>query len=239
MCPESYLYSHMGAYKGNEYDQLYQTDPWLIYTCQRTRLTLQRIVTRYYQHRPIKLLDFACGTARITSFLEDKVDEAVGVDVSESMLAVAERKVKRAKLLHANLLKDNLLAGEKFNLITAFRFFLNAEPELRKAAIKAIVPLLADDGLFVFNNHRNQTSPLVRLKYGRRHKTRNFMSMQEMQNMVSEFGLNIIKIYPVGFLPLPRIKLPPAVNNIIDAVASRFQCLRDYSESPIAVCCLA
>ena len=102
--------------------------------------------------------------------------------------------------------------------------------------IRGFDSLLAADGCLVFNNHRNRTSPLVRLKYGRRHKTRNFMSMREMHEMIKEFGLNIVRIYPVGFLPLPGIKLPPAVNNIIDGIAARFECLKDFSESPIAVC---
>lgn len=236
---KSYIDSHTAQDKGRQYKEHYDTDLWYRSLWLREQKVLKDIVETYFAGRPIHLLDFACGTGRICGFLEPWVADAVGVDASQSMLDIARQNLKRTELIQADITNDPVLAGRKFNLITAFRFFLNAEPSLRKAALRAIVPLLDSDGLLVFNNHRNQTSPLVRLKYGRRHKTRNFMSMQEMREMVNEFGINIVKIYPIGFLPLPRIKLPPAVNNIIDGIAARFKCLRDFSESPIAVCRLA
>jgi predicted TPR repeat methyltransferase len=236
---KSYTDSHTMEWKGAQYKEHYDTDRWYRSLWLREQKALKDIVETYFKGRQIHLLDFACGTGRICGFLEPWVADAVGVDVSQSMLDIAGQNLKRTKLIRADITNQPVLAGRKFNLITAFRFFLNAEPALRKAALRAIVPLLATDGLLVFNNHRNRTSPLVRLKYGRRHKTRNFMSMREMREMVNEFGLNIVRIYPVGFLPLPGIKLPPAANNIIDGFASRFKCLSDYSESPIAVCRLA
>lgn len=233
---KSYTDSHTMQGKGAQYNEHYGTDRWYRSLWLREQQVLKDFVETYFNGRQIHLLDFACGTGRICGFLEPYVIDAVGVDVSQSMLEIAKQNLKRTELIRADLTNEAVLIGRKFNLITAFRFFLNAEPSLRKAALRAIVPLLAPDGYFVFNNHRNRTSPLVRLKYGRRHKTRNFMSMREMHEMVNEFGLEIVRIYPVGFLPLPGIKLPPAVNNIIDGIAARLECLRDYSESPIAVC---
>jgi len=235
---KSYADSHKKQGKGEQYEQRYNTDRWYRSLWLREQQALKNIVETYFAGRPVHLLDFACGTGRIIGFLEPMIADAVGVDVSQSMLEVARQNLKRTEIIQADLTKDSVLAGRKFNLITAFRFFLNAETELRKAALRTLVPLLSPDGLLVFNNHRNRTSPLVRLKYRGRRK-RNFMSMQEMRDMVGQFGLKIIRIYPVGFLSVHHVKLPPAINNIIDGIASRFECLKDYSESPIAVCCLA
>lgn len=232
----SYADSHKKCGKGASYDEHYAVDPWRRFLWCREKLALADFIKDFFEDKDIYLLDFACGTGRIVGFLEDRVTEAVGVDVSQSMLDKAKQKLIRAELIKADIIKDNVLKGRKFNLITAFRFFLNAETELRKAALKALVPLLDEGGYLVFNNHRNRTSPLTRFKYNRCHRKRNFMSMQEMRDMVSEAGLEVVKIYPVGFMPLYKIKLPHALNNAIDSIATKFACLQDYSESPIMVC---
>lgn len=232
----SYTDSHKKHGKGVSYNEHYATNPWRRFLWYREQLALNDLVDEFFKKQDIRLLDFGCGTGRIVGFLEDRVTEAVAVDVSQSMLEKAREKLTRTELIQADITKENVLKGRKFNLITAFRFFLNAEPELRQAALKALVPLLDKDGYFVFNNHRNQTSPLARFKYKRSHKKRNFMSMQEARDMVGEARLEIIKIYPVGFLPLYKIKLPYVLNNAIDSIATKFAFLQDYSESPIMVC---
>ena len=69
-----------------------------------------------YGNKEIALLDFACGTGRITEFLEDKVNYSTGVDVSESMLKIARKKLKLTKIIKADLTKKNILIGTKYNL---------------------------------------------------------------------------------------------------------------------------
>lgn len=232
----SYTDSHKKEEKGISYDKHYAEDSWRRFLWSRERVALTAFLETYLRDWEINLLDFACGTGRICGFLENRVTTAVGVDVSKSMLDAAKQRLTRTELIQADITKGDVLQGRKFNLITAFRFFLNAGPELRRKVLKALVPLLEEDGYFVFNNHRNRTSPLVRFKYNRCHKQRNFMSMQEMHSLVSEFGLEIARIYPIGFLPLPKVKLPELCNRAIDSIAAKFKCLRDFSESPIAVC---
>jgi len=233
---QSYTDSHKKASKGVSYDEHYGTNPWRRFLWSREQLALASIIDEFLGDRQIHLLDFACGTGRIVGFLEDRVTEAVGVDVSKPMLGEAREKLKRTELIEADITKEDVLKGRKFNLITAFRFFLNAEPQLRAEAMSALLPLLDEDGYFVFNNHRNATSALTRFKYNRCHRKRNFLSMEETRDMVSQAGLRIIKIYPIGFLPLRKIKLPHAVNSAVDSIATKFKCLQDRSESPIMVC---
>lgn len=238
--PRSYVFSHMDPAKGADYDRLYRTDPWHMYAWQREQATLLRILADNYPGQHIKLLDFACGTARITSFLEDKVEEAVGVDVSGSMLAVAKEKVKRTKLLQANLLEDNVLDGQKFNLITAFRFFPNAEPELRNAALKVLTSLLSEDSCLVLNNHINQRSMFhvyYRLKNtiakGSYWPT---FSMRDCREMLLRCNLEITRIYSVGFLRTPHYRLPQTLMLRADDLGGCSSWLASYSESPIIVC---
>jgi SAM-dependent methyltransferase len=234
---KSFTDSHKQEGKGAGYDERYSTDPWRRFLWSQEQRVLKDFADTCLKDKEIHLLDFACGTGRICEFFEPYVKTAIGVDVSPSMLEIARQKLKRTQIIEADITKDAaVLSGRKFNLITAFRFFLNAEPELRNGVMRTLVPLLANDGYFVFNNQRNSTSPLLRFKYRRRHNQRNFMSMQEMHDLARQFGLEIIKIYPIGFLPLPKVKLPERCNNVIDRIGRKCKCLENYSESPIAIC---
>src|SRR5690554_5494081 len=91
---------------------------------------IDRICKRYFPREIGSHLDFACGSGRLIGFLRDRVGSSIGVDVSTDMLEIAKREVGDAKLIHADLTDCDVLGQEKFQLITAFRFFPNAQEEL-------------------------------------------------------------------------------------------------------------
>ena len=237
----SYRESHKYAEKGAEYEAYYQTRAWQRFLWSREQEIILIILEKYFADRDIHLLDFACGTGRITGLLENRVKTSTSIDVSGSMLAIAREKLKRTEIIEADITAENVLKPKKFNLITAFRFFLNAEPELRTAAIKALVELLAEDGYFVFNNHQNFGSPWIKLMH-MRHRQKNpqgafnIMSIRQMKKLVEGVGLEIVDIYPVGFFHPPKVPVSYRLNRAIDSVACRFKFLNRFSESPIAVC---
>ncbi len=237
----SYTESHKYQSKGAEYEQYYQTQAWQKFLWSREQQIILKILEKYFARSDVHLLDFACGTGRIAGLLEDRVTTSTGVDVSGSMLAVAREKLKRTQIIEADITAENILKPRKFNLITAFRFFLNAEPELRRAAIRALVDLLDDEGYLVFNNHQNLGSPWTKLLY-RRHRRKNpegifnVMSIQEMEQLAREAGLAIVEIFPVGFFHPPRVPVSCGLNRAIDTVVSMLTCLNRFCESPIAVC---
>lgn len=236
-----YRESHKHRGKGAEYEEYYQTDAWekFLWSCEQQ--IILRIVDKYLMGEEIHLLDFACGTGRITGLLEDRVRTSTGVDVSGSMLAIAANKLKRTEIIEADITTENVLKGRNFNLITAFRFFLNAEPELRVAAMKALAGLLAEDGVLVFNNHHCLGSPWIRLLH-RRHLRKhpdgifNVMSIEQMKELAGSAGLEIFEIYPAGFFHLPKVPVSCRLNRAIDNAAGRLKFLHPFSESPIAVC---
>ena len=237
----SYRESHKYEGKGAEYETYYQNKAWQRFLWSREQEIILRILEKYFTGRDIHLLDFACGTGRITELLENRVKTSTGIDVSGSMLAIARKKLKRTEVIETDITAENVLKPRKFNLITAFRFFLNAEPELRSAAIRAIAELLDEDGYLVFNNHQNSGSPWIKLRYARHRMknpegTFNVMSIEQMKKLVEEAGLEIIEICPVGFFHPPKIPVSHRLNRVIDNIASRFKCLSRFSESPIAVC---
>ena len=237
----SYRDSHTYLAKGAEYERHYETQAWDRFLWSREREILLEILTKYYADRDVHLLDFACGTGRITSFLEDHVTTSTGVDISDSMLAIARQKLKRTEIIEADITADNVLKPRQFNLITAFRFFLNAEPELRLMAMKELVGLLAEDGTLVFNNHHNLGSPWIKLLHTRHLQKNpegifNVMSISQMKNLVESAGLEIVDLFPVGFFHPPKIPVSYRLNYAIDNVVCRFKCLNRFSENPIVVC---
>jgi len=237
----SYRDSHKYAGKGTEYESYYEKQSWQRFLWSRERRIILRILEKYYTGRDIHLLDFACGTGRITHLLEQRVKTSTGVDVSGSMLAIAREKLKRTELIEADITNNNILEGRKFNLITAFRFFVNAEPELRTAAIKSLTKFLSEDGYFVFNNHQSYESPWNKILH-KRHERKNpdgifnVMTIDEMERLVEGAGMEIVEIYPVGFFHPPKIAVPQILTKTIENICCKFKGLTRLSESPIAVC---
>src|SRR5690606_24464999 len=95
-----------------------------------------------------------------------------------------------------------LLDG-RFGLVTAFRFFLNAEPDLRRAALQAIEPRLAPGGYLVANFHLNPTSLTglyVRLRSLRRARRRPMMSLDEARALLTEQGFEVEQTFGYGYL---------------------------------------
>lgn len=186
-------YEH-GVYAEGTYDS------WL-WSLERSYLA--ELLERRFSGRPIRFLDFACGTGRILSFLENRVAEATGLDVSDRMLEVARQKVRRATLRRGDVTREPSAIGGPYDLITAFRFFLNAQPSLREEALDHLSGALSSDGLLVFNVHGNTWSLrapayLVRRFVGRERISQ--LSHGAVRRMLSRHGLELIEYRGVGLL---------------------------------------
>jgi predicted TPR repeat methyltransferase len=148
------------------------------------------------------LLDFACGTGRILGHLHTHMASVTGVDVSASMMEVAKKVVPTAELIEADLTKEDVLGNRRFDLITAFRFFPNAEPDLRRSILRVLARHLAPDGLLVFNNHKNRNSLTHRIsRLLGREVRRGTMSHDEVEALLADAGLRIVQMIPLGTLP--------------------------------------
>lgn len=235
----SYEESHQAPGKGESYETYYSSDPEMQYLWRQECRVLERVLEEYFRGQPPHLLDFACGTGRIASFLESRVASSYAVDISDSMLDIARKKLTRTNLFKVNLIKERPFPEKSFNLITAFRFFLNAEPELRLAALRALEPLLAEGGCFVFNIHQNLHS----LYYWPSHlyaRIRHIppdvtLSIGECDAILRQVGLRIERVYPVGLLHIPKLRFSDSMRERVDGVAMRSISLGRMSDSPIIV----
>lgn len=195
---KNYRDSHQSKNYGKRYKLHYSGDNYNTRVWELEKDILEKTIELYFGDRKINnYLDFACGTGRVCSFLEDKVVNSVGVDVSDSMLEIAKDHCQKTKLLQIDITQDDSI-NEKFDLITAFRFFLNAEDELRKEALKKMRALLKKDGYLIFNIHGNKNSfrHLQLFLSGRG----NEISPNEIRNLLKECGFTIKKIVGVSFL---------------------------------------
>ena len=145
-------------------------------------------------------LDFASGTGRIAKLLEEKNKELYLIDSSKKMLEYAKKLLNSDKctFIEEDFTKIDL--NKKFDLITAFRFFPNAEFFLREKAMKFISKHLKDDGILIINNHYNFWSIpffFARLTF----RNNGFgMSHEEIVKLVKINNLKIYKYKSVGLI---------------------------------------
>lgn len=166
----------------------------------------------------INYLDFACGSGRVLSFMEPMVDHATGVEVAKPMLDLAAKKVKDSTLIQADITADAEALRDKFDLITTFRFVLNAEPDLRRSALKRLAELLRDErSVLVFNNHINlwsyklPTWPVQRMTPPSRLPpcSGNFLTTRSIRRLTAECGLRVERVYGCGFLSRRALRFIP------------------------------
>lgn len=195
-----YRLSHLASDKGQIYDQRFCEYGWRQYLWQREKQALRKILYDYFSFEPISCLDFACGTGRILEFLRPRVTECTGADISPSMLSLCRKKLPDAELIEGDITQKDIFNGRLFNLITAFRFFANAQQSLRKEVLKALGRHLTDDGILIFNNHRNHSNLLFRAArlFDRRIQT---LSHSEILSLIDQTGFVVDKVYAYGVLP--------------------------------------
>ncbi|MEI9863130.1 MAG: class I SAM-dependent methyltransferase [Limisphaerales bacterium] len=182
------------------------------------RPVLERVVGEFRaaHSQPVKLLDFACGTGRVLSVLEPLVAAADGVDISENMVAMARGKCSKARLLVGNILTEPALLQPSYDLISCFRFVLNAEPELRGRVLKRLRQVLhSPDGLLIINMHGSSRSlrhPAIAWRRGREGARGdvmlNEMSPGEMERLLAASGFKIIRQFGFGMLPPTLYRTP-------------------------------
>ena len=232
-----YRESHQG--KGREYHAQFTQNPRRALIWSIEQRFLGDIARRFLSPGEADHLDFACGSGRILARFADNVRSSTGVDVSTSMLESAKTLVPQARLIEADITRQEVFDGQLFDLITAFRFFPNAEPTLRHEVIKALYPLLRPGGLLVFNNHRNVSCLAFRV--GRLLKRTNTpffgMSAREVAELVGSVGLSVERIYHVGIVPEfeTRMLRPRFLVGWIESLATRLP-VAGLSEDLIYVC---
>ncbi len=201
---QDYRDSHKGPSKVKEYDPQF----WISGTTNHLFWEIERILLKEIIDKmdpyPKRALDFACGTGRVLSFLEKHIEETHGVDISSDMLRLARSRCKSSSLIEGDLTTNPALLDKRFDLVTAFRFFLNAQPTLRKSALEAIALRLKKDGLLVANFHLNPlslTGGYLRFRYLLKGtKRRAMLTLNEAKAILEDSGFEPVEVRGYGYL---------------------------------------
>jgi len=195
---ESADYRHSHLERGGAYDATLAASPFDAYMDQWEAHWTTLIARRLHQRGIPRYLDFACGTGRITSLVSPLAGESIGVDVSESMLQAARLKCPEVRFIKADLTQERVDLGV-FDVITAFRFFGNAQDDLRVAALAEIGRLLRSGGQLIMNNHRNPRSLSALLHRATGGDYGMDLDYFKLKRLLLASGFKVVEVHPIGF----------------------------------------
>ncbi len=237
-----YSQSHSHPEYGSKYEETYARGYYYYQWKYIEKPLIERIFNKLKLLNVKTCLDIACGTGRILSVVEAHFPETFGVDISESMLKRAKYKCKKSLLIRSDVTQIPL--DHTFDLITAFRYFLNAEEELREKTLSNVYNLLNKDGIFILNIHVNSRSLRGRY-YTLRNKIggKNIANVFEYDDLVSDLnkhGFIVTETYWYSYLPrfgsyfsfIPKYFMP-----IIEKVSRNSEFIPEYmAESFLIIC---
>jgi SAM-dependent methyltransferase len=172
---------------------------------------------------PKTALDFATGTGRIARLVKTIFPDCgvVGMDISEKMLSVA--KAEGGGIDYVQL--DGRRAAQQLesgslDLVTAFRFFPNADAPLRREAAEQIAELLKPGGLLLANNHRNFWSPTYVIQRIVLRKKPEGMLNRELIELFTSRGFTVERHVSIGVVPTTDKKrvLPWPIVGAVEAL---------------------
>lgn len=237
----SYRESHLT--KGADYDESFHTIPHRAMMWRLEQQVLRSILTRAGRPRIEHYLDFACGTGRVLAFVAPYARSVAGIDISPTMLEVARKNAPGAEILCGDLTREPLLGNRRFDVISAFRFFPNAEDELRRDVLAQLVEHLQGDGLLIFNNHRNPRSLIRRIDAARARLEpepagSRLMTHEEVEGLVRSAGLRIVRSIPLGTVPVDEARFygPRGLIEVIERLLSQIPAMRPLAQNAIYVC---
>jgi SAM-dependent methyltransferase len=188
----------------------------------------------------LRYLDFACGTGRVIGFVGEHFESVQGVDISKSMLEYAKAKAPEAKLICGDITEDDSIIGDDYDLITTFRFFLNAQPSLRAKVIKVLADKLSGEGILIFNIHNSKPSLLWLqnlIKGCVTFTPKPTLSRGDVMSLVANVNLEVIETRETGIMLkcLHRI-MPSKLWLKSDEIFCRIPILRKFASHVLYVC---
>ena len=226
----SYRESHLDPAKVASYER----DLWDTRAAKGLEWMLERrLIDELLRDRPHpqRAIDFACGTGRVLGFLAQRVPEVIGVDVSAPMIEAAREHCPTARLVLGDVTVNPELLTESADVVTAFRFLLNAEPPLRAAALDWMRDRLGPEGLLIVNFHLNPRSLRGRYLRLRRSPGVVMAGVGEARALLASHGLTVRQVRGYSYLPYRRdgFRLVlPRVRRIVEGSLARVDRLTEW-----------
>jgi trans-aconitate methyltransferase len=167
------------------------------------------------------------GTGRITELLARELPDSdvLAVDVAESMLDRARQRVPAARFAQSDVRELHTVVPDgAIDLVTAFRFFANADGPLRAAATSAVARALRPGGFLMLNNHRNFWSPSYLLRRSRSAAAPGAVNKALLEPLLRQ-GFTVVARRSLGLLPHTDRRvylLPPRLAASVEAINTRW-----------------
>lgn len=192
-----------------------------------------------------RYLDFACGTGRIISALEDLFAESTGLDLSQAMLDTARSKIRKASLLCGDFESGSFNQwNDHFHCITAFRFLPNVEETIGRRALFWWKKILHPQGLLIVNTHLNPWSYKILLWPW--HALKSLLSRKPMpryypvslmKRELESAGFEVIHVYGAGCLSGKGVRwLPIRWSEKIESLFAGSSLAAHFGSNIILVC---
>jgi SAM-dependent methyltransferase len=239
---KDYRKSHAAKGYGNRYEKSFSADRRAGFYWQNYELPfLNKLFAELAGNNSGPVLDFACGTGRITKVLNNYFSDITAIDVSEEMLRIARKTLPEVKYYQADLSREKIFT-RKFKIITAFRFLLNAQPELREKCLAQLYEHLYDDGILIINNHLRYASAkgcfIAFLQNFGLWKERNYLEDEKLATIMKKHGFTISKVFSCCLIPGSQ-RFPPVSRQLhlkIEKLLGRFFSVKNFGEQSIYIC---
>ncbi|HQR40301.1 MAG TPA: class I SAM-dependent methyltransferase [Blastocatellia bacterium] len=183
--------------RGGKYDSSVAGDPFGAYMTAWETWHVAALLQSHMSRGVTRCLDFACGTGRMTTVLGRVAQEVVGVDISESMITEARKKLPSARFVVADLTSEGVDLGT-FDLVSSFRFFGNAETDLRIKVLRELNRRMKDGAFLMVNNHRNPAALINRLDRAQGVHVDMDLTPAKFKRLLREAGFEIVTVRPIG-----------------------------------------
>jgi SAM-dependent methyltransferase len=209
-----YRESHNSPNYGQKYSEAYKSG---YYAAQWRDLEIP-ILTSLFTRSALdtrSCLDFACGTGRIATLASKYFDRVVAVDIAAPMIEQVP-KIDNVSCILRDITLEKL--SEHFDVITAFRFFLNAQESLRIEAIRAMHSHLKPGGILICNNHMNSSSPMgiaYQLLSSAGLGNQKTLSTRHLSDLLEGGRFSVSRIIPYSFLPRPGPLLSKVTERLV------------------------
>lgn len=196
----TYSASHRGIEKVAQYAETYSAGYYANEFAWVEIPLLRRLFAELAQADHRNYCDFACGTGRILRIGASFFSNSTGLDISPEMLIYASEKCPNSTVA---LVDSSELSSTVFDVVTAFRFFLNAEDDLRSDTLRKLHGLLRDGGVLIVNTHAQTWSPLGianRLRGCMGGRARH-LSARRMKKLLVNASFEVVSSTPYGLMP--------------------------------------
>jgi ubiquinone/menaquinone biosynthesis C-methylase UbiE len=224
-----YRSCHASLDAASGYERTYASGYYAAQWEQLEKPLVARLFAELQASGAARMLDMACGQGRITLLGAEYFREVLGIDYSAEMLSVARDRMRRQQELPGTEIRfaaadvRDFTAEPPFDVVTAFRFFLNAEDALRREGVRCARRNLKSGGTFITNVHVAGGSPLAmfyrlskaarRLRGRPPNPVRNFISLHEFRRFLDGEGFDVTQVY--------RYSILPRIGRLTDSLAER------------------